>query len=115
MKLKILIVDDSPSDRFTFRKWVEEWGYEPIESPDASTGEKIAVNEDIVAAILDYRLPDFDGVELFRRINKVKPGLPMILITGAHRPELTIQAMSEGLYHYMPKPADMDELRIHLD
>jgi DNA-binding NtrC family response regulator len=115
MKLKILIVDDSPSDRFTFRKWVEEWGYEPIEAPDASTGEKIAVNEDIVAAILDYRLPDFDGVELFRRINKVKPGLPMILITGAHRPELTIQAMSEGLYHYMPKPADMDELRIHLD
>ena len=115
MKPKILIVDDNAADRFTFKKWVESWGYEPVEAPDATSGEKIAVETDVVAAILDFKLPDFNGIELFRRINKAKPGLPMILITGMHRPELTIQAMSEGLYHYMPKPADMDELKIHLD
>ncbi len=115
MTQKILIVDDDPSDRLLMKKYVKRWGYEPLEAADASTGERIAADEDIAAAILDFKLPDFDGVELFRRINRLKPGTPMILITGAHKPELTIQAMSEGLYHYMPKPADTDELRIHLD
>jgi DNA-binding NtrC family response regulator len=115
MKEKILIVDDNPADLFTFRKWVELWGFEPLEAKNATEGEKIATEEIFSAAILDFKLPDFNGIELFRRINKLKPGLPVILITGAHKPELTIQAMSEGLYHYMSKPADMEELRIHIE
>jgi len=114
-KQKVLVVDDDASARLGFKMWVEEWGYEALEAADGARGEKIAAEEDIVAAILDYKLPDFDGVELFRRINRLKPGTPMILITGMHRPELTIEAMSEGLYHYMSKPADMEELQLHLD
>ncbi len=115
MNGKVLIVEDDPSERLLLKKQLTRWGYEPREAADASTGEKIASEEDITAAILDYKLPDFDGVELFRRIIRLKPGTPVMLITGAHKPELTIQAMSEGLYHYMSKPVDMDELKIHLD
>lgn len=114
-KLKVLIVDDDTSDRLLFRKWIERWGYDALDAEDAASGEKIAAEEDIAAALLDFKLPDFNGIELFRRINKLRPGIPIILITGAHKPELTIQAMSEGLYHYMSKPADMYELKIHLD
>lgn len=112
--MKVLIADDDPADRLLFKKCVKRWGYEPVEAADGLTGEKKAIEEDIVAAILDYKLLDIDGVELFRRINRLKPGLPMMLITGDHRPELIIQAVSEGLYHYMPKPIDIDELRIYL-
>ena len=115
MNPKVLIVEDDPSERLMLKKHIARWGYEPLEAADASAGEKIATEQDIRAAILDYKLPDFDGVELFRRINRLKPGTPIMLVTGAHRPELTIEAMSEGLYHYMPKPVDMYELKIHLD
>lgn len=115
MNSKVLIVEDDHEVRRGFRMWVEDWGYEPVEAEDASTGERLASENDIVAALLDYKLPDFNGIELFRRINRLKPGTPVIMITGHHRPELTMEAMAEGLYHYMSKPVDMEELKIHLD
>lgn len=60
--------------------------------------------------VSDVRMPGMDGLELFRRLKRMDPDLPVILITGHGDITMAVEAMREGAYDFIAKPYPLDRL-----
>ncbi len=61
--------------------------------------------------ILDVRLPDMSGLDVFDQIQEIDPRLPVIIITAFAATETAIEAMKRGAFEYLLKPVDLHQLR----
>ncbi|WP_300458996.1 response regulator [Desulfobacula sp.] len=108
-KIKVLMVDDEKRFRETTKKILMKKGFETLL---AETGEealeKIDQNPDVV--ILDIKMPGMDGHETLSRIKKIKPDLPVIMLTGHGGMPSAREALVEGAFDYLSKPCDIDFL-----
>ena len=66
------------------------------------------------AAVLDYKLPDGDGIEVLRRLRHVDPDLPVIMLTAHQDTELIVEAMKAGASDYLTKPFEVDEVVLRM-
>jgi DNA-binding response OmpR family regulator len=78
---KILLVDDDPDLLFVLSKTIESWGYKVITAPSGkdAISAMVECNPDIL--ILDYKMPDMDGVATLREIRKINTKIVAILFT----------------------------------
>src|SRR5579862_5006899 len=79
----------------------------------AETGEeglKKFANDRPDVVLLDVRLPDLSGLEVFRRIHKLDARTPVVFITATTAAETAIEAVKEGAYEYLFKPVDLEQL-----
>jgi DNA-binding NtrC family response regulator len=82
-----------------------------------SPGEALAYaqEKDIDLVISDYLMPEMDGITFLARFKKLQPHAPRILLTGYADKENAIKAINEiGLFQYIEKPWDNDQLLIVL-
>ncbi|MBX9811454.1 MAG: sigma-54 dependent transcriptional regulator [Burkholderiales bacterium] len=111
MKAKILLVDD---DRYTRRLFEDLLRTRPVELHCAASVAEAwkqfrATNYNLV--LLDQRLPDGNGLELFAELRRERPRLVAILITGYADVRDAVRAVREGLFDYLTKPFEnLDEL-----
>ncbi|MBF0111741.1 MAG: sigma-54-dependent Fis family transcriptional regulator [Desulfamplus sp.] len=107
---KILIIDDDKQLSLSFRKILGEDGYDTHAAYSGSEGIAMVdtVSPDLV--ILDIRLPDMSGMEVFESIHPKYPKLPIIIITAHGTTETAIQAMKNGAFDYIYKPFDVPEM-----
>jgi DNA-binding NtrC family response regulator len=84
-------------------------GHEVIE---AGTGEQAieAARDGVDLVLLDYKLPDMDGVTVLRRIKELDPDALVILLTAYASVETAVEAMKEGAFHFANKPFDLDDV-----
>src|ERR1700674_3964055 len=61
--------------------------------------------------LLDLRLPDQSGLDVYQQIRKIDPRIPVIFITMAKTADVAIEAMKQGAYDYLFKPLDLHQLR----
>src|SRR5215469_11571157 len=61
--------------------------------------------------LLDLRLPDQSGLEVFQQIRKIDARIPVIFVTMAKTADAAIEAMKQGAYDYLFKPLDLHQLR----
>src|ERR1700719_609339 len=61
--------------------------------------------------LLDLRLPDQSGLEVYQAIRRIDARIPVIFITAAKTADTAIEAMKEGAYDYLFKPLDLQQLR----
>jgi DNA-binding NtrC family response regulator len=107
----ILVVDDEPLIRFALAERLTEEGYQVIEADTAATAlARSADGVDLV--LLDYKLPDGDGIEVLKRLKERDPDALVILLTAHVSVELAVEAMKQGAYHYANKPFNLDEVAI---
>jgi len=114
MALSVLIVDDEELIRYGLREWLQEEGYTVMEAEDGGTALEMA-NEEPDIILLDYKLPDMDGLTVLKELSS-RPGNPVIIMmTGYGTIELAVEAMRSGAYHFLTKPWKQEDLasRLH--
>jgi two-component system response regulator AtoC len=110
----LLIVDDEELVRWSLRERFRREGYAVVEAATAAAAlEQVAGGVDLV--LLDYRLPDGDGLAVLRRIKEVSPDTPVILMTAFSTVENAVEAMKHGAYHYLNKPFNLDDVAITVE
>jgi two-component system, NtrC family, response regulator AtoC len=110
----LLIVDDEDLVRWSLRERFVRDGYTVLESGTAAGAiEKMTPAVDLV--LLDYRLPDGDGLSVLRQIKELSPDTLVILMTAFSTVENAVAAMKHGAYHYLNKPFNLDEVSVFVD
>ncbi|HUK33962.1 MAG TPA: sigma-54 dependent transcriptional regulator [Vicinamibacterales bacterium] len=107
----ILVVDDEPLIRFALNDRLTADGYRVVEAETAA--EALARSrEGVDLVLLDYKLPDGDGLSVLKQIKERDPNTLVILLTAHQSVELAVEAMKQGAYHYANKPFNLDEISI---
>lgn len=108
----ILVVDDEVSIRKALSKALERDGY--LVTAVKSKSEASAVARETVFQLLlcDLHLPDGNGLHLIQELKHSNPELASIVITGNGSVESAIQATKEGVFHYVTKPFNIDEVLV---
>jgi DNA-binding response OmpR family regulator len=108
-KIKVLMVDDEEQFRATTKKILDKRGFDTIVAESGEEAiDKIKENPDVV--ILDIKMPGIDGHEALKQIKKLKPDLPVIMLTGHGALPSAMEALATGAFDYLSKPCDIDLL-----
>jgi two-component system, OmpR family, KDP operon response regulator KdpE len=105
----ILLVEDEPDIRRFLRSSLGAEGYRVVESPNGRRGALDAGMHKPDLAIVDLGLPDFDGVEVIRRIREWSP-MPIVVLSARIQEHSKIEALDAGADDYVTKPFGVGEL-----
>ncbi len=109
---KILIVEDEAAIRRVLSKILSEENdtYIVSEAVDGLEGIELLKKEDFDLVICDIKMPKMDGVEVLEAVKKIKPEIPIIMISGHGELETAVQTMRLGAFDYISKPPDLNRL-----
>lgn len=115
--MRILIAEDDPAFRQLLEDTLARWGYEVVVSRDGNEACQILQAENAPQlAILDWKMPGMEGVDICRAIRKSANGYYhyIILLTSQQRDEDLVIGMEAGADDYIIKPFKHNELRVRL-
>lgn len=111
--MRILIAEDVLTSRRILESVLSKWGYNVISTADgAEAWEKFQETNAPKLAILDWMMPEMDGVEVCRRLRQMEVAIPtyIILLTARGDKKDIIKGLEAGADDYIAKPFDKDEL-----
>ncbi|MBN8567061.1 MAG: sigma-54-dependent Fis family transcriptional regulator [Flavobacteriales bacterium] len=109
---KILIIEDEAAIRRVLTKILSEESdtYQVEEAEDGLSGVEKIKNEDYDLVLCDIKMPKMDGVEVLEAVKKIKPEIPMVMISGHGDLETAVNTMRLGAFDYISKPPDLNRL-----
>ena len=109
---KILIIEDEAAIRRVLTKILSEESESYIveDAEDGIQGLEKIKNNDYDLVLCDIKMPKMDGVEVLEAVKKIKPEIPMVMISGHGDMETAIQTMRLGAFDYISKPPDLNRL-----
>jgi DNA-binding NtrC family response regulator len=108
-KATILVVDDEALTRWSLSERLKSEGYEVLEA-DTGRAALERVGDGVDLVLLDYRLPDTDGVTVLRKIKEFDQDILVVLLTAYANVETAVEAMKLGAYHFANKPFNLDDV-----
>ena len=110
-KATLLVVDDEAAARFALTR-VFQSDYRVVEAASAAEARERLASDRPDIVLLDYNMPDEDGISLLRGI-MAGPEAPVVVMITAHGSErIAVEAMKAGAYDYLAKPYELEELRL---
>jgi two-component system NtrC family response regulator len=108
----ILIIDDAPDFRDSLSETLTDLGHAPVPAATARAGLAALDTVHFDVVLLDFRLPDGDGLEVLRRMAPAggPPAMPVIMLTAFASPDNTIEAMKLGAFDHLTKPIGRADL-----
>jgi two-component system nitrogen regulation response regulator NtrX len=109
---KILIIEDEASIRRVLVKILTEENsqYQVFEAEDGLIGTEMIKNADFDLVLCDIKMPKMDGVEVLEAVKKIKPEIPMVMISGHGDLDTAVNTMRMGAFDYISKPPDLNRL-----
>jgi DNA-binding NtrC family response regulator len=112
MESVVLVVDDDPTARYGMRRALERQGYTLLEAESIASAEVQVEKRLPDVILLDVKLASESGLEYLPSL-VARKNPPIVIVVTAHGSErMAVEAIKLGAYDYLPKPFDVDELRI---
>ncbi len=113
-KARILIAEDEKTQRDLLEGFLQREGFsvEAVANGNEAL-ERLAVHS-FDLALIDYKMPELDGLQTLREVRKLYPDFPVIMMTAYGTVETAVASMKEGALDYLTKPIDLDELLLTL-
>ncbi len=103
-KLRVLSVDDDPSMLEILRRTLGRYGFSTTGTTSPRHAlELIEADDGLDLVILDVDMPEMSGLELLRRLGDLRPGLPVVMVTGDASAETAVAALRAGAFNYVTK------------
>ncbi len=113
MPRRVLVVDDESLIRWSLVERLRADGHDVVEAGTAAEAlERAGHGVDLV--LLDYKLPDGDGVAVLRKLRDQDPDVVVVMLTAHTGVEVIVQAMKGGAYDYATKPFDLDDVALRV-
>ena len=118
---RILVIEDEAAIRRVLVKILSEENaaYDVDQAEDGLIGVEKIKKEDYDLVLCDIKMPKMDGVEVLEAVKKIKPEIPLIMISGHGDLDTAVHTMRLGAFDYISKPPDLNRLlntvRIALD
>jgi two-component system, NtrC family, nitrogen regulation response regulator GlnG len=106
----ILIADDDAAIRTVLNQALSRVGYEVRATSNAATLWRWIAGGEGDLVITDVIMPDENAFELLPRIRKLRPELPVVVMSAQNTFMTAVKASERGAYEYLPKPFDLNEL-----
>lgn len=109
---RILIIEDEASIRRVLVKILTEENnqYQVFEAEDGLIGTEMIKKDDFDLVLCDIKMPKMDGVEVLEAVKKIKPEIPMVMISGHGDLDTAVKTMRMGAFDYISKPPDLNRL-----
>ncbi len=109
---KILVIEDEAAIRRVLVKILSEENdtYKVEESEDGLSGVEKIKNDDFDLVLCDIKMPKMDGVEVLEAVKKIKPEIPIVMISGHGDLDTAVNTMRLGAFDYISKPPDLNRL-----
>ncbi|WP_417557224.1 sigma-54-dependent transcriptional regulator [Mesoflavibacter zeaxanthinifaciens] len=109
---KILVIEDEAAIRRVLVKILSEENskYQVEEAEDGLAGIEKVKKEDYDLILCDIKMPKMDGVEVLEAVKKIKPEIPMVMISGHGDLDTAVNTMRLGAFDYISKPPDLNRL-----
>ncbi len=110
MTKSILIVEDDITFGMMLKTWLSKKGFEVSSVSNIARAHKHIESQTVDLILSDLRLPDQDGIDLLKWLNKQDKNIPLIIMTGYADIQSAVQAMKLGAQDYIAKPVNPEEL-----
>jgi YesN/AraC family two-component response regulator len=104
------VADDDPAVRRLLQRLLEEAGFDVVAVSDGEAAFAAAEAAPPAGALIDLRMPGWDGLETMRRLRAVFPALPVVLLTGFGDVPTAVNAIQLGADDFLQKPCDRGAL-----
>lgn len=109
-KGRILIAEDEKPQRELLEGFLRKEGFE-VDGVGSGREALQRLRESVYdIALIDYKMPELDGLQTLREIRRLFPELPVVMMTAYGTVETAVASMKEGALDYLTKPIDLDEL-----
>lgn len=115
MKPEILIVDDESSHRAMLNTVLTADGYDVFEADDGERAVSMVEERFFNLILMDIRMVKMDGLMAQKRIRRISPKIPVIMMTAFGSVDTAVEAMKAGAADYITKPIDIDMLKISIE
>ncbi len=110
-KSHVLIIDDEPDIRELLEITLSRMGIESNSAENIKQGKQMLIDYSFDLCLTDMKLPDGNGIDLVRHIQKNHNKMPVAMITAHGNMELAIEALKAGAFDFVSKPVDLNDLR----
>ncbi|HBU6069245.1 TPA: two-component system response regulator GlrR [Escherichia coli] len=111
----LLLVDDDPGLLKLLSLRLTSEGYSVVTAESGAEGLRVLNREKVDLVISDLRMDEMDGMQLFAEIQKVQPGMPVIILTAHGSIPDAVAATQQGVFSFLTKPVDKDALYQAID
>ncbi|AKE59597.1 response regulator GlrR [Citrobacter amalonaticus Y19] len=111
----LLLVDDDTGLLKLLGMRLTSEGYSVVTAESGAEGLRVLNREKVDLVISDLRMDEMDGMQLFSEIQKVQPGMPVIILTAHGSIPDAVAATQKGVFSFLTKPVDKDALYQAID
>ncbi|MFC1563589.1 response regulator [candidate division KSB1 bacterium] len=109
-KIRLLLVDDEEDFLISVKNALNRRDIDVLTARNGEEAIRNLYEKQFDIAVLDVKMPGIDGIEVFHRFKRKKPGLPVIILTGHGTIDQAFETSKEGVTDYLKKPCDIDTL-----